>query len=147
MQECAKNGDSPGAKTVDTKSPPEQKSPQAELIKLRSDNENESKNTTLTPRRKPGELNMYLIEHTFLPFSPNSDMIPANSQPIIPLLSLTPNNAEGGRQTDNPFFSSPHLHPGSPFLMASNYMNLASTPTLLSSFTNALKGQHDQGTN
>ncbi len=102
----------------------------------------------VSPQRKPIELNMYLIEHTFFPYSPNSDMLPANSQPIIPILSLTPVN-EGSRQGEGPsqfFPSSSMLQTGSPFVMPSAYMRLASTPTLLSSFSNALKGQPEQGT-
>lgn len=100
----------------------------------------------LSPRKKPIELNMYLIEHTFFPYSPNSEMLPANTQPIIPLLSLTPvNDASMRAESQSQFFSaSSSLQTGSPFVMPSSYMRLASTPTLLSSFSNALKGQPDQ---
>ncbi len=105
----------------------------------------EESNPLATPKRRHVELNMYLIEHSYFPCSPSREMIPANSQPIIPLIALTPDPRAD-------FGLGEGMHTGSPLMMPSSCLHLASTPTLLSSFTNALgsgasrSGQTSQST-
>jgi len=92
-----------------------------------------------TPRRNHVELNMYVIEHTYIPYSPTNEIVPANAQPIIPLISLT---------TDQrPEFNVDGFPAGSPLVMPTSCLHLASTPTLLSSFSNALNAAGNRQNN